>query len=200
LRLQGENALAGDDARRQGAIGEMLEQVTRLDALVAELLAMTQRRKAQPTQVAVGPFLSTRIDQRDQAKARGIDLVMTCRTKQGVFDPEIVGRILDNLLVNAIRHTPTEGRVGVSAVTNDDALVIAVEDTGSGVPIELRNQLFEPFVTGRADGTGLGLAISRELAETHGARLTLRRPGGAIPGQGAAFALELPQQPVCRPS
>jgi signal transduction histidine kinase len=55
-------------------------------------------------------------------------------------------------------------------------------------------------VTGRADGTGLGLAIARELAETHGARLMLRRPGGDIPGQGAAFALELSQEPGCRPS
>jgi len=201
LRLQGENALAGDDARRQGAIGDMLEQVARLDALVAELLAMTQRRKAQPTQVAVRPFLSTRIDQhRDQARARGVDLVLTCRAKRGFFDSEIVGRILDNLLVNAIRHTPAEGRVEVSAVADDDALVIAVEDTGPGVPIALRNRLFEPFVTGRADGTGLGLAIARELAETHGARLILRRSGGDIPGQGAAFALELPQEPGCRPS
>jgi signal transduction histidine kinase len=201
LRLQGENALAGDDARRQGAIGDMLEQVARLDGLVAELLSMTQHRKAQPTQVAVGPFLSTRIDQHgDQARARGVDLVLTCQAKRGVFDPEIVGRILDNLLVNAIRHTPAEGRVEVSAVANDDALVIAVEDTGPGVPIELRNRLFEPFVTGRADGTGLGLAIARELAETHGARLILRRSGGDIPGQGAAFALELPQEPGCRPS
>ena len=179
----------------------MLEQVTRLDGLVAELLSMTQHRKAQPIQLAVGPFLSTRLDQhRDQARARGVDLVMTCRTKRGVFDPEIVGRILDNLLVNAIRHTPAEGRVEVSAVANDEALVIAVEDTGPGVPIELRNRLFEPFVTGRADGTGLGLAIARELAETHGARLILRRSGGDIPGQGAAFALELSQEPGCRPS
>jgi signal transduction histidine kinase len=68
LRLQGENALAGDDARRQGAIGDMLEQVARVDGLVAELLSMTQHRKAQPTQVAVGPFLSTRIVRRHRVR------------------------------------------------------------------------------------------------------------------------------------
>src|SRR5580704_3911195 len=57
---------------------------------VAELLSMTQRRKVQPIRVAVDPFLSTRLVQhRDQARARGVDLVMTCRTKRGVFDPEI---------------------------------------------------------------------------------------------------------------
>jgi signal transduction histidine kinase len=106
LRLQGENALAGDDARRQDAIGAMLEQVARLDGLVSELLAMTQRRRAAPIGVEVGPYISTRLDQhRDAAASSGVDLVMDCTTERAAFDPEIVGRILDNLLVNAIRHT-----------------------------------------------------------------------------------------------
>ena len=73
---------------------------------------MTQHRKAQPIQLAVGPFLSTRLGQhRDQARSRGIDLVLTCQAKLGVFDPEIVGRILDNLLVNAIRLSNVLGTV-----------------------------------------------------------------------------------------
>jgi hypothetical protein len=60
VRLQGENALAGDDARRQGAIGDMLEQVARLDGLVAELLSMTQHRKA--TNPSGGRFLPVNPD------------------------------------------------------------------------------------------------------------------------------------------
>ena len=61
-----------------------------------------------------------------------------------------------------------------------------MEDTGPGVAPDLRDTLFEPFVTGRADGTGLGLAIARELVEAHGGRLCL-----AAAEQGARFVIEL---------
>ena len=69
------------------------------------------------------------------------------------------------------------------------SLRFEVEDNGPGVPEALRETLFEPFVTGRADGTGLGLAIAREMAQAHGGTLELLR---ASPG--ALFALELPQE------
>ena len=65
-----------------------------------------------------------------------------------------------------------------------------VADTGSGVPEELRDHLFEPFVTGRSEGTGLGLAVVREIAEAHGgtARAVHR-------DDGTTFVLELPWRP-----
>ena len=71
-------------------------------------------------------------------------------------------------------------------------LRLSVEDTGTGVPPELCEHVFEPFVTGHADGTGLGLAIARELAEAQGGRVVLDRPGGDAPGRGAIFTIELP--------
>ena len=66
-------------------------------------------------------------------------------------------------------------------------LRITVRDTGPGIAPALRDTLFEPFVTGRADGTGLGLAIAREMAEAHGGLLTL-----ADTTTGACFILEVP--------
>ena len=110
-RLQGENALAGDDARRREAIGDMLGQINRLDGLVSELLAMTQRVEPKPMQVDLGdlPREAGRASQghcgREVARRRG------ARRSEGsaTFDPAVVGRILDNLLTNAIRHAPDAG-------------------------------------------------------------------------------------------
>ena len=107
------------------------------------------------------------------------------------LDPAVVGRVLDNLMTNAIRHAPAGGAVILAAERAPGLLTLTVEDTGAGVPPEMQDHLFEPFVTGRADGTGLGLAIARELADAHGGELVLRPPA---PGSGAVFALTLPQE------
>jgi signal transduction histidine kinase len=196
-RLQGENGLAGDDVRRTEAIGEMLVQLDRLDGLVSELLAMTQRALPRPIWIELANFLSDCIARHCAVAAdRGVTLRAVGAAGAATLDPAIVGRVLDNLLTNAIRHAPEGGQVTITVERAAAGLMFVVEDSGAGVAHELTGQLFEPFVTGRPDGTGLGLAIARELADAHGGRLVLRRPGGAQPGQGAAFALEL----SCRPS
>ncbi|MFL5253755.1 MAG: sensor histidine kinase [Rhodopila sp.] len=200
-RLQGENALAGDDSRRRAAISDMLIQLGRLDVLVAELLAMTQRAVPQLVPVDLQAFLNACVANHEPlAAARGIVLVTGGADGQVHLDPVMTGRILDNLLTNAIRHTPRGGGVTVTAEQTGQMLSFIVEDTGEGVAPDLASRLFEPFVTGRAEGTGLGLAIARELAEAHGGRLVLRRSGGAERNQSAVFALELPTEPPCRPS
>jgi signal transduction histidine kinase len=201
MRLRAENALAGDDARRRKTLEDMLELVGRLDRLVTELLAMTQRREPYPEFVELGPFLAARVEpHRAEAAVRDVGISTECSLTRGFFDHEIVGRILENLLANAVRHTPAGGQIKLCAIAEGDGLRLTVGDTGPGVLPELRNHLFEPFVTGRADGTGLGLAIARELADAHGGQLTLLCAGGETIDAGAAFALDLPGALACRAS
>ena len=207
-RLQGENALAGDDARRRSAILSMLGQIDRLDALTAELLAVTQRTEPHQVATDIRAFV-------DEAAARHLpaaqarQVALTTQACDGTcdIDPAMVHRILDNLIANAIRHSRLGGSVMLSTTIETGQLAFAVEDDGEGVPDSIAESLFEPFVTGRPDGTGLGLAIARELADAHGGRLVLRRASGTVPAQrndhshrdksltGALFVLELPCQP-----
>jgi signal transduction histidine kinase len=195
-QLQGENALAGDDLRRKEAIGDMLAQLGRLNGLVNELLAMTQRVEPNPMPVDLAAFAAECIDRHAAiAVERRVRLSARDATGSAIFDPAIVGRVLDNLLTNATRHTPDGGSVTLTVERAADTLTFEVEDNGPGVAPELAGRLFEPFVTGRADGTGLGLAIARELADAHGGQLVLRRPGNAGPEHGAVFALVLSCQP-----
>ena len=200
-RLQGENALAGDEARRREAIGDMLGQIDRLDALVGELLAMTQRVEPKPVCIELAAFLAGQAARhKDTAAAKALTITVCGAEGAASLDPAVVGRVLDNLLTNAIRHAPEHGTVILAAEREAGLLTLTVEDTGAGVPLEMAGRLFEPFVTGRADGTGLGLAIARELADAHGGRLVLRSSEVKESGSGAVFALELPQEGSWPPS
>lgn len=111
-------------------------------------------------------------------------------------DSTRIGQVLGNLLSNALRHTPAGGRVDVRVLTEADAVVIEVADTGDGIAAEHLPHIFERFY--RADtardrdsgGTGVGLAISRAIALAHGGQLTAASAG---PGTGATLSLRLPR-------
>ena len=190
MRLRAENALAGDPARLRPALQASLDGIGRVDRLVAEMLAMSQRRTPVLTQVDVASFLQDRAAVlSEQAASAGIEVELEVAAGTARFDAELVGRAIDNLLLNALQHTPPNGRILLSAWEETASLHIAVADTGPGVDPALRYRLFEPFATGRPDGTGLGLAIAREMAEAHGGQLGLAER----PGFGAVFELRLPR-------
>jgi signal transduction histidine kinase len=191
MRLKAENALA-DPARREAALHAVLTQIARLDRLIGELLAMTQRREPAPAPLHVAGFLHAVA--ADHACAE-ISLVVEAADVTLPLDADLLRRTLDPLLDNARRHSPPGGTVTLRAGRCGDALRLDITDQGAGVAAGVRDSLFEPFVTGRADGTGLGLAIARELAQAQGGRLTLARPGGARHGEGAMFVLEIPCPP-----
>jgi signal transduction histidine kinase len=87
-----------------------------------------------------------------------------------------------NLLMNAHEVTAPEGMVRVEVATTADRAIVAVVDTGPGVPPELLERVFEPFFSTKERGSGLGLAICASIAQTHGARIkaTNRDAGGAV--------------------
>ena len=160
---------------------------------------MTQRVKPEPVAAGLRSFLESEVAHyQSLAAARDVKIAVLAEGATVKLDPGIVGRILDNLLANATRHTPEGGEVTVRGERGPTVLTITVEDTGDGVAADLKDRLFEPFVTGRAEGTGLGLAIAREFADAHGGRLELQRAGGDAAGEGALFALVLPLEGTCR--
>jgi PAS domain S-box-containing protein len=112
-------------------------------------------------------------------------------------DREKVQQIVLNLLGNAVKFTPEGGRVVVDAEGRAGApehAFLRVTDTGPGIPAEMLESIFQPFVQvgqgpARAEGSGLGLAISRDLARGMGGDLRAR----SVPGQGSTFTLALPR-------
>ena len=195
MRLKAENALAGDDNRRISALKTILEQIARLDVLLRDLLTMTQQRTLQLVPNDLMTFLDqTIVPHHDLAIEKGVMLqASTCEANatRPRFDAEKMRRALDNLILNAIENTPPGGTVNVEADSRDGRIIFRVRDTGPGIPENIRERLFEPFVTGRPEGTGLGLAIVREIARAHGGDVRVTSDNS-----GATFEIEVP----CRPS
>lgn len=110
-----------------------------------------------------------------------------------IADRHRLTQVLDNLLTNALRHTPAGGTVTVTTRAGADAVTVVVSDTGEGITAEHLPRIFERFY--RADpsrsggGSGIGLTISRAIAHAHGGDLTAASAGA---GNGASFTLTVP--------
>jgi signal transduction histidine kinase len=92
-----------------------------------------------------------------------------------------------NLITNALEAMPGGGEVRIAATRNRDCVLVAIEDTGPGIPHEIRDRLFEPFVTaGKPGGLGLGLALSRQSVLDHGGDMWIE------PAAGARLVIQLP--------
>ncbi len=180
MRLKAENALAGDAARKDQALASILGQVDRLDGLLRRLLSVTARDKPKTAMVQLAPFLKAcAAAHEDVARAQDVSLHWRTDVEEAAFDPERLRSALDNLVLNALQAAPKRSSVQLAAARADDKLVFSVHDEGEGPAENIRNNLFEPFVTGRANGVGLGLSIVREVAAAHGGEARLvQSPAG----------------------
>jgi signal transduction histidine kinase len=189
VRLKAENALAQPE--RQGeALSFVLREIERVERIVRTLLATAEPVAVRVREVAVREWLAQRAGTfSERCRAREIALTYETDIESWRFDPAALGRALDNLLDNALDHTPPGGRITVRAQRGDGGgtMTLRVCDTGAGVAPEIRPRLFEPFVSGRPDGVGLGLALVMEIAVAHGG--TARY---SDTGHGACFELEIP--------
>ena len=152
------------------------------------------------TDVAVRPAL-LQLSPVFEAQFRENDITFEMHAEDALHvraDHDKLEQILINLIGNAIKFTPTGGRIRIDARADDAAsgnAIITVQDTGIGIPADKLESVFEPFVQvhvdgpGHGQGTGLGLAISRDLARGMGGDLR----AASAPGQGSTFTLTLPR-------
>lgn len=177
-------------------------QTARLVRFSADVAALARAEELgtslDRSRIDVGEVIDTAVTTAaERYQAKGVTLKAT--VQQGLSsisaDPHRLAQILGNLLDNALRHTPTEGTVTVSARPSADSLMVQVIDTGDGIAAEHLPHVFERFY--RVDtardrdngGAGIGLAIAKALAEAHGGQLSSKSDG---PGTGATFTLTLP--------
>lgn len=187
-----------DDATR-AALGR---QVERLERLVTDLATLHDVEAGQvvleiaPTDVAALAAAGVVAVQARFAD-KGVVLICTAPASDtcALADPVRVGQVLENLLANALRHTPAGGRVAVVVHATADGVRVEVHDTGPGVPVREREAVFYRLYRGDPArgatvgvGSGVGLTIAKALVERQGGEMGV----GEAPGGGAAFWFTLP--------
>jgi heavy metal sensor kinase len=181
----------------------LLEEIERLSRMADQLLLLARADAGalEPRSEAVDlPELLEGIVERWRPAAVEREVALDCELPlEGELraDPELLRRLFDNLLDNALRHTPAGGAVLLSAGAADATWRIAVDDTGPGVAPELRPHLFERFARedparGRdTGGAGLGLSLSAAIAGVHGGSIAVEQ----VPsGRWARFVVVLPRE------
>ncbi|HOM29086.1 MAG TPA: PEP-CTERM system histidine kinase PrsK [Deltaproteobacteria bacterium] len=174
---------------------DMLETIgqalTRIDKVISKLCAADRPEEPSFCQVSLGGFLE-RLLERISPRMRGIELAS--RIDDGLeigTDPEILERILENILVNAVEAVDEGGRIVVGARREGEGVCLWVSDNGCGMSEEfLQERLFRPFQTTKKRGTGLGLWQVKNLAEKIGAQVAVR----PNPDRGVTFTVRLKTQ------
>jgi signal transduction histidine kinase len=179
-----DDGMIDDAETRREYAARMGTHVRALGALIDDLFELTRLESGELTwtmeQVRLDELLHEMVEAMRPAAEAGAIAVsarVNCARAAARANPEQLQRVLFNLIQNAIRHTPPDGSVTVSAEAVEDGIEIEVADTGDGIGTEHRERIFDPFY--RADpsrrdtGAGLGLAISRAIVEAHGGRIWL---------------------------
>jgi len=172
------------------------EDAIRMQRMVEDLLDLSKIESGQvqmDTQVVNLPEIVEGAVRRARMRADGRELkVESTDDPQFISaDPRRIDQVLDNLLNNAINHTPEGGHITVNSLSRNGEVMVRVHNTGSFIRPEDRDRIFQRFFRGNVDenGTGLGLAISTEITRSHRGRIDLETSEEA----GTAFTLVLPR-------
>jgi signal transduction histidine kinase len=189
--------------RQLAYVDDVLAAGKHLLSLINDVLDLAKieagKMELELSEVAIPEVLRSAVSMHSERASRGgVELSLTTEPEEITIsaDGRRVRQIVFNLVSNAVKFTPAEGRVDVSARLDDGQVEIAVADTGPGIAPEELETIFEEFKQAtdakRAEGTGLGLPLSRKLVELHGGRLWVE----SAAGNGSTFRFTLPVGPT----
>jgi signal transduction histidine kinase len=170
---------------------EALEVLTaesgRLEALAREFATLGRLPEGPSAEVDLGELLAELLHTSVPAEVRTtLDVATDTPRVIGHYDP--LRRAFGNLIQNAVEAMGGMGEIRVAIRAEGQRVVVAVADTGPGIPPEKRGRVFEPYFTDKSEGTGLGLAIVKQAVEFHRGTIGVRE----TPGGGATFEVRLP--------
>jgi two-component system, NtrC family, sensor kinase len=191
--------LEDDPSQAERYLGLLNQALGRIDKVIGQLLSYSSERSLELEPTPVEEVIRQAIDfMRYDQRVRAVEIEprIEPHLPMAVVDPSVMQQVLVNLLVNALDALDGIGHIDISAelVTHDGGpmVLLAVEDSGPGVPADVAEHLFDPFFTTKdpGKGTGLGLSVSQELVAAQGGSLRYRPSEDG----GARFEILLPAQ------
>jgi two-component system sensor kinase FixL len=172
-------------------VSDILARIDSLNQLMQDLLLFARPPQPRRAPVEIVPLLASTADHLARDPALGMVRVEIGGSAPPISaDAEMLRIVFHNLLVNAAHAMGGTGCIRV-AVTSVDALChVTVTDSGPGIPVELREQVFVPFFTTKSRGSGLGLPTAKRLVDAHGGQMTFDSP----PEGGLSVNVRLPEQ------
>jgi signal transduction histidine kinase len=178
---------------------EMRRSTEALATLVDDLFELAQLDagaiEAEASRATVEEVVGSALGACDgEAHRKGLRLETRLDGTGSALCSPRLGRVLQNLIQNAIRHTPADGTVVVEALRQRGSLQLIVSDTGEGIPPDALERVFDPFWRGDAarggEGSGLGLALSKRIVESLGGQIRVE----SEPARGSRFAVLVPDR------
>jgi signal transduction histidine kinase len=198
LRGTAETALASNDPETlRNALGECLEESDRVTAMLNTLMDIseaetgTMKLRREPTDL--GDLIRQTVDlYEDLADERGVRIDTKTEGDLTIpIDRNRMRQVLANLLDNAVKYTPPDGRVEIAARRDGTEAVLTVADTGLGIPADELPHIWDRLYRGDKSrterGLGLGLSLVKAIVQAHGGRVDVR----STPGEGSTFELKL---------
>ncbi len=180
------------DPRQSEIVGEMRHQVNRLTHTMESLLSFARPAKAKLRSTDVNGCIDKVLFLvKQQSRNAVVTIVPELEeaVPQVLADPSQLEQVFLNICLNALQAMHGGGKLTVRTRAGEANVVVEVEDTGPGIPSDLRGQVFKPFFTTKREGNGLGLAISARIVAEHGGHIGYRCP----PSGGTIFTVTLQQ-------
>lgn len=176
-------------------VDEILERVDaevhRIEGSVRELSTFAQRKEPVLKRTKLHDVIERSLDNAPLSATTNVARQFHEDMPAVTVDENLLGQALHRILLNAEEAMPDGGTLTISTSWDPDRAIISIRDTGSGVPVEEIERIFEPFFTRKMRGLGLGLAISRTFVDAHGGSLSVVSPDEG----GTEFVIVLPHSP-----
>ncbi len=197
-----DSALLEDVALAQRFVQKMEYEIDELIQMVEELLSLVRlesgRSSLQKRLLKIDNLIHQTVERLHLlAERAGVQVFISLPSDLPDLqaDERLIGQVLTNLVHNAIKFTPPNGEIRISAIKAEDEVIISVSDTGVGIPEEEQPRIFERFYkvdrSRVTSGVGLGLAIAKHIVLNHGGRIWVE----SRPGKGSTFSFSLPLNP-----